>query len=274
MKNPSILVLTMVFIQIFASDGHAEVIDRFDFNEAAGTSFSGWTNSGTNGANWANFTGSDSNSHATDGAGILAIDGGLNLNRYINHNTNALNSGIAEFSFRIDSMDMSDTAAAAAAGTEHLFGFSGFALRSGGSPIHQFRITLTGDRIAPELRLQARNNSSGQVDTLHDFNASSFTGGLTTRVSINFDEAVDNMQVYYQLGSSSEVLGLVGTYGASSIDQLQYISQQTSGDQGDLMLGNDFVRVDYVQFLAVPEPSCLLTTMIGLSLCGWRRRSR
>ncbi|MEM7456619.1 MAG: hypothetical protein AAF456_19900 [Planctomycetota bacterium] len=245
------------------------VLDRFDFDESAGASFSGWTNSGTNGTNWAG-TGGNSTDHDTDGLGFVCITGDNDANRFINHNTFA-DSGIVTLEFRYESIDMSETAAAATGTTSSLFGNFGFTLRSGTTSVQNFRIQLT-QRSSPELRFQSRDVSTTNTATdVFDFNASSFTGGFTIRSVINLDTG--DMDVFYALGSDPFTLGFSGTYGASTVDTIQYVSSQSSPGQGDQLVGADNAKLDYLQFSTIPEPSSFLTLSMFLGCLFMRRRN-
>lgn len=266
------------------SSSHADIVQRWEFDDDAGTSYgpagSTFQNGGTVGD--ARFNNQPSTDHVTDGNGALCITGVNDANRFVTtgNTMTAITSGIVEFSFRYDSLDFSDAAAAnvAAGGNMHLFGNVGFGLTAGGGTIvDQFRLQLVGNGGNPELRLQHNPVlAGGGAVNIHDLNATMLSGPFDVLVRIDLDNG-GLMDVFYDDGGGLMPAATGLTYGSTTIGGVQSFNQQVSNNNGDLMLNDDSAKVDYVRLETievVPEPgSITLLAALGSLTLVLRRRS-
>jgi len=270
----------------------AEIVQQWNFNDPAGTTFSTntpWVNSGTVGDARFGGNGVASTDHETDGNGALCVKGDNDSNRFVNTNNTMtpITSGLVELSFRYDSLDFSATAAehiaGGATGNMHLFGNLGFGFTSGGNVIDQFRLQLTqntsGGVNNPAITFQHRAVALGNdVDNLLNTGVTTLTGPFDVRVTVDLDNG-GTMNIFLNDGSGEVQFfdletGTDQVYGASSIDGIQFFNQQTSNGQGDQMLGTDSGKIDFLQIsVSVPEPSTIVMFCAG-AFAGLARRRR
>jgi len=278
---------------IAASSASADVVQAWEFDDAAGTTFSTnspWVNSGSVGDGRFGGNGAASMDHETDGSGALCVTGDNDTNRFVstNNTMTPITSGLVQLTFQYDSMDFSDTAAEhvaqGATGNMHLFGNIGFGFTSGGNIIEQFRLQLTqnasGGVNDPVLTFQHRDVVGNDVDNLLNTGGTVLSGPFDVRVTVDLDNG-GTMNIFVDDGSGEVQLldletGNAQIYGAASIDGIQFFNQQTSNGQGDQMLGDDSGKIDFVRLEVlevVPEPSSLIA-LAGMGLFAWTRRRR
>ena len=274
----------------------ADVVQEWLFDDASGTTFgnagSTWVNSGSVGDARFGGSGAASTDHETDGNGLLCVTGDNNLNRYVTTNSTmtSISSGLVQLSFRYDSMDLSASAAEhinqGATGNIHLFGNIGFGFTSGGSVIEQFRLQLiqntSGGINDPVLAFQHRDVAGNDVDNLLNTGSATLSGPFDVRVTVDLDNG-GAMQIFANDGSGEIQLfdletGGGQTYGAASIDGIQFQNQQNSTNQGDQMLGTDNGKIDFVRLEiieAIPEPNSIaLISLLGFGFLTFRDKRR
>lgn len=292
MKTTASLIIVFCTLTSFVASAQADIVQEWNFDDAAGTTFSTaspWLNSGTVGDARFGGNGAASTDHETDGSGALQITGDNNLNRFVttNNTMTPITSGQVQLSFRYDSLDFSATAAEhvnlGATGNMHLFGNVGFGLTSGGAIIDQFRLQLTqntsGGINDPTITFQHRDVVGNDVDNLLNTGTTVLAGPFDVRVTIDLDNGGE-IGIFVNDGSGEQRLfdletGNAQTFGAASIDGIQFFNQQTSGGQGDQLLGSDGAKIDFVRLeiiQAVPEPSTAIVLAIGAMLICTRRK--
>lgn len=236
----------------------ASVIDRFDFNDPAGTSIGVVANSGPGGSDFGNFTGL-----VTDGLGSLVYDD--SSGNAFNPATGGFSAteGVYEVQFHLGSMTR-------VSGNIN----AGFALRNSTGP----------DNFAPLLFAQ---NGTGDGLRILSFNSEGFFQLFDYGAGIN---TVDNVtiravltlngtdpgtvDVYatdddVDMGAGVGIEALLGTIDTPANTIFDGVStyKQFFDESGEV------ATIDFLEVSIVPEPASLVLAAAGLALAGCRRRS-
>jgi len=250
-----------VMALVFALAATADVIESWQFNEAAGTMFTGLTNAvGT--ASW----GGNKNNVATTGpggtpAGALEYTQGTSSSDNVFRNATLTNpnqtNGIFQLDFKYLTADLSEGDATGAN--------VGFGMRdSTGTELFMVRLQKQNST----LRLQTRIDGSNA--DLVNFGVDILADTLTVRAVTDLDNRL--LDVYYTIGTGSEQTGVIGAdigfNPALEFDEVRMTANLNTNDFG----ANDVITVDYLTISQIPEPASVALMAGALAVITLLRR--
>lgn len=251
-----IVQFSFFLMALAVTTAQATILESWQFNEAAGTQFSGLVND----VGAAAFSGNKPQV-ATDGLGALQFTQGTgtqpdNVFRDAVLTNKDRSTGIFELEFTILAANLSGGDAEGAN--------VGFGMREEtGTDLFVVRL----HKLSNTLRLQTR---IGNVNTnLANFGASPLSAPLKVRAVADLD--ADLLDVYYTLGSGAEQSALDIAIPNLEFDIVRLIANTNSTDWG----ASDTATADYLKLSGpeVPEPAslALCVASLGLVLVGHRR---
>ena len=230
MKRTLDYLLPLLFLSMMVNVSSAIVIESWQFNETAGTQFTGLIND----AGSASFS-SNKAQVVTDGVGALEFSQGSSGtdNIFRNATLTAPNqtTGTFEMEFSLLAADLSGGDATGAN--------IGFGFRESGSNTDLFLVRLHEQ--SGTLRLQTR--ISGTNTNLHNFGADALIAAdtpLLVRAVADLDN--DLLDVFYTLGAGAEQSALAIAIPNLEFDQIRMVANTNNTDWG----ATDVVTLDYL----------------------------
>lgn len=226
----------------------AEVIESWQFSEAAGALFSDLVND-VGSAGW---TGNKLQV-AADGTGSLAFTQGFGTSDNVFRSATLSSPNQTTGTFELEFSYAAATLAGGDVGGANV----GFGMREVDTNTNLFLIRL--HRTGGELRLQSRIGSNN-VDLI-DFNATSLPDVLTVRAAVNLD--TDLLNVFTRLGGGPELPTAIDVPLAApdlEFDAIRIAANTNTVDWGAV----DVVKVDYLTVARNPTPPVALALDVNL----------
>lgn len=246
----------------------ASIIDRWDFNEAAGTTLNSAVNSGPGGASFGNTP------LATDGAGSLVYDSTTGDQFPLATGSVSATSGVYELEFRLNSMTFDPNAVDGVngAGNDLSRINAGFTFRDQGNSSNIAPILFSHNGPQNGIRIVSFNSEG--FFPLFDYGAVTSIDNVTVRaVYTNNGAATGTIDVFaadddVDLGAgvgTEALLGTIITPANATFDSVAAF--KNFYDAGES------ASIDYLELSLVPEPGSMALVALGAGLMLVRRRT-